>query len=77
MGLDDLFREGIWRWVGTNQHASFSDWAPNQPDNHKNNEHCVHFSHIAAYQWNDLPCQSSINFLCEKVSACLCEKDSA
>ncbi|XP_060562384.1 perlucin-like protein [Ruditapes philippinarum] len=69
MGLNDMSHEGIWRWTSTNKHATFSDWSPRQPDNHKNNEDCVHFSYTAAYQWNDFPCSHSINFLCEKASA--------
>ncbi|XP_060593186.1 perlucin-like, partial [Ruditapes philippinarum] len=65
IGLNDMTHEGIWRWYGTNEHATFSDWTPGQPDNAMNIEDCVHFNHYHYFKWNDFPCRNLVAPFCE------------
>ncbi|XP_053407878.1 perlucin-like protein, partial [Mercenaria mercenaria] len=65
MGLSDRTHESIWRWADTNEHATFSEWFPGQPDN-LNNEDCVGFNAAFGNKWNDYPCHSKLTPLCER-----------
>nr|XP_020856768.1 C-type lectin domain family 4 member K-like isoform X2 [Phascolarctos cinereus] len=38
-------------------------WVTGEPNNDKNNEHCVHFSRKALKSWNDLNCESPLKFI--------------
>lgn len=63
--LNDRMQEGIWRWAGNNKVATFSDWAPGEPNNAGGNENCVHFGYGTGYRWNDLICSYKMQPLCE------------
>ncbi|XP_053390620.1 perlucin-like protein [Mercenaria mercenaria] len=68
IGLSDRKHEGIWQWVGSNGHATFSDWGPGEPNNLRNNEDCVGFFAEEDYKWNDFPCTNKLKPVCEKSS---------
>ncbi|XP_045198969.1 perlucin-like protein [Mercenaria mercenaria] len=63
--LSDQRYEGIWLWHGTNELATFSDWAPGNPNNDKN-EDCMGFYHRHGYMWNDFPCTVKLIPICER-----------
>ncbi|XP_060699122.1 C-type lectin lectoxin-Enh2-like isoform X2 [Hemiscyllium ocellatum] len=53
--------------------SDFTHWAKNQPDNSHGKEHCVHFFAWKP-DWNDLPCDSKLCFLCSyKLPSPCCE----
>ena len=64
-GLNDRSVEGSFVW--TNQEiSSFRFWAPQQPNNWKN-EDCVHtLGAKHGYTWNDVPCTNCYNYTCFK-----------
>ncbi|XP_078616532.1 echinoidin-like [Branchiostoma floridae x Branchiostoma japonicum] len=65
IGLNDVDKEGTFVWSdGTDE--TFTNWAPNQPDNANAGEHCGEFYNNAAPgQWNDLPCNQDRPFMCK------------
>ncbi|XP_056265549.1 C-type lectin domain family 4 member E-like [Pseudoliparis swirei] len=67
IGLTDRETEGVWKWVdGTDLNKTY--WKPKQPDNHNNNEDCVHMSASSDMNnWNDMTCDTELYFTCEKV----------
>ncbi|XP_060562381.1 C-type lectin domain family 4 member E-like [Ruditapes philippinarum] len=67
IGLTDKAYEGIWRWYGTETHATFSDWGPGEPNNN-GNEDCVQLYSGYDYRSNDTPCHGQLTPLCEKDS---------
>lgn len=69
IGLSDIHKEGTYRWEGTGEAVSFSDWAHNQPDNHKGHEDCTHLWKYTGYRWNDLPCNFKGGYICQKIVA--------
>ncbi|XP_055361241.1 CD209 antigen-like protein C isoform X2 [Betta splendens] len=71
IGLSDRDQEGTWTWIDgtplTSTSAQF--WGTDQPDNIGLNgdEDCGHIRADTA-QWNDLSCDDSLQWICEKVA---------
>uniref|UniRef100_A0A3Q1I672 C-type lectin domain-containing protein n=1 Tax=Anabas testudineus TaxID=64144 RepID=A0A3Q1I672_ANATE len=64
IGLTDRDKEGTWKWVdGTPLTVTY--WASNQPDN-KNGEDCVEILSDQSSKWNDISCEDSRQWICEK-----------
>ena len=65
IGLNDRSVEGSFVW--TNKEISkFRFWAPQQPNDWKN-EDCVHtLGAKHGYTWNDVPCHNCYNYTCFK-----------
>ncbi|XP_043555520.1 P-selectin-like isoform X1 [Chiloscyllium plagiosum] len=68
----------IWTWIGTNRtlETFAMNWAPNEPNNGKNNEDCVEMyikRTLYAGKWNDEPCLRRKRPLCYQAS---CKLDS-
>ncbi|XP_062577667.1 perlucin-like [Saccostrea cucullata] len=64
IGARDIVHEGVFTWGRYGNQVTFTHWALGQPDNAGSVEHCVHL--YADGLWNDMPCQVSISFVCEK-----------
>ncbi|KAK3610047.1 hypothetical protein CHS0354_032404, partial [Potamilus streckersoni] len=57
--------ENEWRWMGQNgasRPIMFTNWAPNQPDNFSDIEHCLE---VVNGHWNDEKCDAKRSFICE------------
>ncbi|XP_064782786.1 CD209 antigen-like protein A isoform X2 [Oncorhynchus masou masou] len=70
IGLTDSVKEGTWKWVdGTPLTTGY--WYDKQPDNAgpTQNEDCaeIHNDQLPLKAWNDLSCDSKLNWICEKV----------
>ncbi|XP_071338318.1 CD209 antigen-like protein E [Trachinotus anak] len=71
IGLTDREEEGIWKWVdGTPLKLTY--WEKNQPDNgggdpQYGEEDCAHIRTLEDTNWNDLSCDSSLQWICEKM----------
>ncbi|CAC5368630.1 unnamed protein product [Mytilus coruscus] len=65
IGAHDSTRESRFIWVSDNTPVTFTDWSPNQPDNWRNGEDCVHFL-SGTYKWNDAGCLHKMGYICEK-----------
>lgn len=65
MGLTDEMVENDFRWVDTNTNPEFVDWYPNEPSNGQHGEDCVIFWSAHDYSWNDTPCSSTHQTICE------------
>ncbi|XP_071264040.1 C-type lectin domain family 4 member E-like isoform X1 [Salvelinus alpinus] len=69
IGLTDSVKEGTWKWVdGTPLTTGY--WYDKQPDNAgpTGNEDCaeIHEDQSPLKAWNDLSCDSKLNWICEK-----------
>lgn len=62
IGITDIATEGEWVDEAGNP-APYFNWAPNQPDNWQNAEHCA--TSYSAGDWNDDPCTSKHGFVCQ------------
>ncbi|XP_042372467.1 C-type lectin domain family 10 member A-like, partial [Plectropomus leopardus] len=70
IGLTDREEEGTWKWIDGTP-LTFRKWQKKQPDNGGGNplwgaEDCVHI--IPSNEWNDLSCETSIQWICEKTA---------
>ncbi|XP_071511662.1 echinoidin-like [Diadema antillarum] len=68
IGINDIVVEGEFVWSdGSN--ASYRNWRPNQPDNYRGQEDCVHIglTHVRRNEWNDINCNSDTirHFICK------------
>ena len=72
IGLNDRSVEGSFEWTNK-EIGSFHFWAPQQPNNLKN-EDCVHtLGAKDGYTWNDVSCDKCFNYTCAegfKVVSC-------
>ena len=65
IGLNDRSVEGSFVWTNK-EISSFRFWAPQQPNDWKN-EDCVHtLGARHGYTWNDVPCHNCYNYTCFK-----------
>ncbi|XP_059510747.1 C-type lectin-like [Stegostoma tigrinum] len=62
IGLNDNYKEGAYFWTDGSS-SDFVNWDSGQPDDYRGEEDCVHFVD-PTINWNDLPCQSKLSFLC-------------
>ena len=69
MGLTDRRREGSFVLESNQRSPSFTDWAPNEPNDSGGNEDCAW---IGGRDWNDEDCDVSESYHC-RLSA-LCEE---
>ncbi|XP_062587350.1 perlucin-like protein [Saccostrea cucullata] len=73
IGLTDALVEGKFLWQTTQDDVDFVDWAPNEPNDfhhvHMVTEDCASLYFPYHYQWNDSPCSTKNDFICEKVTA--------
>ncbi|XP_061170740.1 C-type lectin domain family 4 member D-like [Saccostrea echinata] len=65
VGGTDENTEGIWKWASRNTNITFTFWAPNEPNNFRNNENCLELSEEKGWAWNDNNCDETKTFLCE------------
>ena len=66
IGLNDRDAEGTFVWAG-NQSSNFTYWAPNQPNDFRLDEDCVHTLGVGhSFEWNDVSCGSCHNFTCSE-----------
>ncbi|KAH3710011.1 mucin-2-like [Dreissena polymorpha] len=62
LGISDFQREGHWQYVGTSEEATFTDWAPNEPDDKHNLDgdtdtaDCAVLSPNLNWKWQDSGC---------------------
>uniref|UniRef100_A0A3Q1I5W6 C-type lectin domain-containing protein n=1 Tax=Anabas testudineus TaxID=64144 RepID=A0A3Q1I5W6_ANATE len=70
IGLNDTDNEGTWKWVdGTPLTVTY--WASNNPNNGEGRaewgeEDCVEIFGGQSSQWNDISCEASRQWICEK-----------
>ncbi|XP_066502466.1 lymphocyte antigen 75, partial [Hoplias malabaricus] len=64
IGLNDLGFSGYYMW-SDNHEATFTYWAPGEPNNHLGfDEHCVEMYHETG-RWNDVTCTELNTFICK------------
>ncbi|XP_075159347.1 lectin subunit alpha-like [Haematobia irritans] len=66
IGGSDLGEEGKFVWSSTGKPFEFTNWQSQQPDNNKNDEHCVHYRRTSDFEWNDAQCWEKFGFICEE-----------
>lgn len=72
IGLNDRDEEGTWKWVDGSP-LTLTYWAATQPDNgggdpNWGEEDCVHIRAEFDDLWNDLSCEASLQWICEKIA---------
>ncbi|XP_005109938.1 hepatic lectin [Aplysia californica] len=66
VGASDQGQEGNWIWVMSKKPLVVEDWRLDQPDNYKGNEHCLQIKEDSGKYWNDLACNTTLGYLCQK-----------
>ena len=83
IGLNDVAKEGEWRWsTGKSRDgplATFTNWAPGEPNNYNTadgKENCAVLNVSGTLggnnysgKWNDVPCDYKQRFICQQSSA--------
>ncbi|XP_059149107.1 macrophage mannose receptor 1-like [Physella acuta] len=63
IGLNDRDTEAGYKWTDGSG-VTYTNWAPNQPDNMLNSEDCVQWA-LPANKWNDNYCYVANSFICQ------------
>ncbi len=61
LGLTDITEEDVWVWDGRT--SAFTNWNRGEPNDWGPGEDCVQMT--TSGRWNDVSCQSFLNFFCE------------
>ncbi|KAM9730798.1 C-type lectin domain family 17, member A isoform 3-T3 [Dama dama] len=67
LGLNDINVEGDWRWLDGSP-VTLSFWDPQEPNNLYNNENCASMNKGGT--WNDLSCDKTTYWICERKCSC-------
>ena len=61
IGLSDSAHEDTWRWQESNEEPSYTNWAPEEPNNFNGDEDCCmkQCSTDPTCKWNAYPCYIS------------------
>ena len=65
----DTGHEGCWVWTSqtvTPIPPDFTPWSAGQPDNSRSVEHCNVLRYSHRFDWNDIPCDHTDIYLCER-----------
>jgi len=65
LGASDLETESEWIWTEGHVPMTYKNFAPGEPDNANNHEHCLEFNFGDNFKWNDNSCENKYNFVCE------------
>jgi len=67
LGATDVVTEGAWKWSDGSP-MDFKNWAPNQPSNDHNKQHCLEINFGKFGLWNDRKCDSAYKarYVCKK-----------
>ncbi|XP_060597387.1 C-type mannose receptor 2-like, partial [Ruditapes philippinarum] len=68
IGLGDAESENTFKWEGSQQLATYTNWDTNEPNNggaESKEEDCVAIA-PPTEKWNDYNCKSTINYFCER-----------
>ncbi|XP_059510768.1 C-type lectin Cal-like isoform X2 [Stegostoma tigrinum] len=63
IGSNDVHKEGTFLWSDGST-GDFLLWAKGEPNDYNAREDCVHTFKNPTINWNDLPYQSKLSFLC-------------
>lgn len=63
IGLSDNALEGTFVW-SDNTPLGYTAWAGGEPNNSGGNENCGHLWDAAGGEWNDIPCDVNMNYVC-------------
>ncbi|XP_060571585.1 macrophage mannose receptor 1-like, partial [Ruditapes philippinarum] len=64
IGLGDGETENIFKWEGSQQRVTYTNWRPNEPNNGGFNEDCVEMT--VTEKWNDVFCNRKNSYFCER-----------
>ena len=65
IGTTDKLNENVWFWHTSGKAMSFTDWSPNEPNNHSRGEHCLQLKKNYDFLWNDAKCQLKQPSICQ------------
>merc|ERR1712243_536881 len=69
IGATDLYSEGFWYWVYSQEMCSYTLWSEGQPSNTGGMEHCAALVTKDGYKWNDYICTETI----QRIAYLICE----
>ena len=61
---NDLDKEGVWKWSGSGQRLRYTNFAPGEPNNLNNINHCLAFQ--KGFTWDDGTCTNKNYYICEQ-----------
>ncbi|XP_078697527.1 perlucin-like protein [Branchiostoma floridae x Branchiostoma belcheri] len=64
-GLHDQRREGSFEWIDGSALGRYKSWAPGEPSNSHDKEHCVYYYEGRKAEWNDGKCMETYPFICQ------------
>lgn len=66
LGLTDLQTSGVYRWLdGTT--ATFTSWAPNEPQSASSDGHCVQLNDDDFFRWEEDHCSDKAHMACQAI----------
>ncbi|XP_021698853.1 chymotrypsinogen B [Aedes aegypti] len=72
IGGTDWGNEGHFVWISTNtpvgHETGYINFSSGQPDNYRENEHCLEVGRWGGVKWNDVHCHARSRYICETVS---------
>ena len=71
IGSHDQDTEGMWTWLPNNIPATWTNWAPGEPNSYNGNEleDCTVMRGWDG-TWNDIPCDNEFQSICENADQC-------
>ncbi|CAG5122283.1 unnamed protein product, partial [Candidula unifasciata] len=67
IGLNDRRTEGTYVWLDDRTKANFTRWNTGAPNNSNGNENCVVVDSNKGDRWDDLDCNTTNRFICQRL----------
>lgn len=63
--IGGIYFDGSWTWTTSREKIGTADWYTGEPNDREGQEYCIQLRAPQNFKWNDLRCETPLQFICE------------